>query len=155
VGRHGVYCAKLDGEDLSRYLNGIESVGLRKTSVLSLSIQFRLLSHPLTETDSFVFGGCRKACLTSWRENSSHRYGMKEIRHRHPMYIAERAATSSLCDATSVENREKLRMGAGTRDSRESTDPHNFFSVHVRYMLSPVRLSSVCRLSACNIRAPY
>jgi len=32
-------------------------------------------------------------------------------------------------------------------------------NVHVRYMLSPVRLSvclsSVCRLSICNVRAPY
>jgi len=27
--------------------------------------------------------------------------------------------------------------------------------VHVRYMLSSVRLSSVCRLSVCNVRAPY
>jgi len=28
--------------------------------------------------------------------------------------------------------------------------------VHVRYMLSLVRLSSVCRLSVCcNVRAPY
>ena len=25
----------------------------------------------------------------------------------------------------------------------------------VRYMLSPVRLSVVCRLSVCNVRAPY
>ena len=27
--------------------------------------------------------------------------------------------------------------------------------VHVRYMLSAVRLSSVCRLSVCDVGAPY
>ena len=31
----------------------------------------------------------------------------------------------------------------------------NFSDVHVRYLLSPVRLSVVCRLSVCNARAPY
>jgi len=32
----------------------------------------------------------------------------------------------------------------------------NVKHVHVRYMLSPVRLSSVCRMSVvCNVRAPY
>ena len=50
--------------------------------------------------------------------------------------------------------------------SRSTTYRHSFISytthaflanhVHVRYMLSPVRLSSVCRLSdVCNVRAPY
>jgi len=40
------------------------------------------------------------------------------------------------------------------KDALEVDCYSGFFSVHVRYMLSPVRLS-VCHMSAGNARAPY
>jgi len=34
-----------------------------------------------------------RACPTSWRENSWHRYGMKKLRHCHSMYISQFAGS--------------------------------------------------------------
>jgi len=42
-----------------------------------------------------------RACPTSWRENSWHKYGMKKLRHCHPMYrifTSPAAAVSKCCD---------------------------------------------------------
>ena len=59
------YCVKLSGEDSSRYSNKIES---------EVQENVRIITMLLT------------GCPTSLRENSWHRYGMKKLRHCHPMY---------------------------------------------------------------------
>jgi len=60
-------CAKLTGEDLSPYLNKMESESDIK----------------LTRPYVFTF-----PCPTSWRSEQLTQIGMNELRHCHPMYGA-------------------------------------------------------------------
>ena len=67
---------KLRCEFLSRYSNKIESVGLRKMSVLSLSC----------EENDVIITNVSQSLPHIMAENSRHRYGMKKLRYSHPMY---------------------------------------------------------------------
>jgi len=70
------YCVKLSGEDLSRYSNKIESVGLKKCP------HYHYLSKKvMSQQQTFLRAG-----PTSWRENSRYRYGTKKLCRCHPMY---------------------------------------------------------------------
>jgi len=52
------------------------------------------------------------------------------------------------CDVSAID----CSVGLGTRWVRQGNFFVDFFSkVHIRYMLSPVHLSSVCRLSVCRL----
>jgi len=72
VGQHCVLCEVKYGEDLSRYSNKIESDALRKCPYCHYLTQKKNISQSLPP---------------SWRENSWHRYGMKKLRHCHPICI--------------------------------------------------------------------
>ena len=71
----------------------------------------------------------------------------------------------SSCFGVRVDRGQLYFVSDGSEsDSREGDVPEvvvglekiSVHGVHVRYMLSPVRLSSVvCRLSVCNAHAPY
>jgi len=71
-----LYCAWLSGEDLSRYSNKIESIGLSKCPYKRY-----LTKKVMSEQETF----CRAWPIT-WRKNSWHGYDMKKLRHCHPMY---------------------------------------------------------------------
>jgi len=60
------YCVKLSAEDLSSCSNKIESVSLRICTYY----------HYLTKKWCRSKRKFRRACPTSWRENSYHRYGV-------------------------------------------------------------------------------
>jgi len=62
------YCVKLNGEDLLRYSNKIESIGLRKRPY------YRYITKKVTSQQQTF----RRTCPTSWRENSWYKYGMKK-----------------------------------------------------------------------------
>jgi len=62
------YCVKLSGEDLSRYSNKIESVVLGK-NVRIITILLTKWRHNNKHCQSLP------RMITSWRENSWHRYG--------------------------------------------------------------------------------
>jgi len=66
----------LNGEDLLRYWNEIESVGLRKFHTIAiLSRKWRLLT---SEQQTL-----RRACPIKWQKTAD----MKKLRHCHPMYM--------------------------------------------------------------------
>ena len=80
-GANMAYYVRLSGEDLSRCSNKIESAGLRKCPYYRY-----LTSLVILQYQTFP-----RACRTSWRENSCHRYGMKKLRHCHPVFETQKA----------------------------------------------------------------
>jgi len=71
------YSVKLFGEDLSRYLDKIESVCLRKYPI----------HHYLTKKVMSQLQTFHTACTKSWQKTAgTDRHGMKTLRHYQPMY---------------------------------------------------------------------
>ena len=75
------YCVQLSGQELLRYSNKFESVGLRKCPYYQDLTKKVLL---LSQQKHFA-----EIAHRSWREKSWHRYGTKKLRHCHPMYSAQ------------------------------------------------------------------
>jgi len=83
----------LTGEDLSRFANKIESVGLRKCRISALllesDIRIRNISHSLPH----------KRAQNSW-----HRYDMKKLRHCDPMYYIDQIYSKVAPPCNKVSN---------------------------------------------------
>ena len=75
MGLRRVQCEVM--QDLSRYSNKTESVGLIKCPHYHY-----LTKNVMSQQQTFL-----KACPTSWLEKRWHRYGMKKLRHCHRMHI--------------------------------------------------------------------
>ena len=76
--------------------------------------------------------------LTVWSSCCRQRSGIKW--NIHPRCCSSSALDTAAC-----------RLPHLSREARIFSERER----HVRYMLSPVRLSVVCRLSVYNVRAPY
>jgi len=74
-GNTGVLCEVTWWRFLSSYSNKIELVGLRKCPYF----------HCLSKKVMSQWQTFRNPCSILWRKNSRHRYGMKKLRHGHPL----------------------------------------------------------------------
>jgi len=70
------YCVWLTGEDLSRYSNKDESVGLRNVRISAI----------LLKKSDVRIRNISQSLPTKWRKNSCHGCDMKKLRRCHPMY---------------------------------------------------------------------
>ena len=82
------YCVQVNGENLSRYSNKIESVGLRKCSY------YRYLIEKVTSTDVKTTN-----ILQSLPHKMAETADMNKLRHCHPMYTLKTLRTQ--CVASS------------------------------------------------------